>query len=73
MTDTFLFSHLPKEFWGPSMSDEEADEIFKTSTLNSKMCKRLWAMLGRVDQSPEQLMVCIKEKDLENLINGIKP
>jgi hypothetical protein len=69
MADIFLFSDLPKEFWGPSMSDKEADEIFTTSMLNSKMCGRLWAMLGRIDQPPEQLIVCIKEQDLDNLIH----
>lgn len=60
---------LPPEFW-KTLSKEEDKEIFETGMLNYRLCKRLWAMLGRTDQPPHKLMVLVREEDLMRLINN---
>ena len=45
---------IPKEFWG-TVSPDEMREMVRTNRLNAKLCKRLWAMEGRIDTPPPYL------------------
>ena len=54
---------IPVEFW-KSLSDEEWNKVLMTSTIDRRLCRRLWALLGRVDKAPHQVSVFVNKDDL---------
>lgn len=55
--------NIPPEFW-QTLSDAEYASIGERGTLNRRLCRRLWAMLGRTDKSPHQLMIMFDREDV---------
>lgn len=55
---------IPPQFWG-TLTPAEFSQICEDNGLNAAMCKRLWAMQGRVDKPPDHLEVWVKKAELD--------
>jgi hypothetical protein len=64
---------IPREFWGPSLTKDEFNEIVETSCLNAEQCARVWRMLDRQDPPPDGMKILIKQEDLMRVFPEITP
>ena len=54
---------IPSQFF-KTITDKEWHVVMQTGELNSKLCKRLWAMQGRTDKPPDFLTLLFKKEDM---------